>query len=168
VGSSNLISKIYFPRLIIPMASVGLALVDFAVSSLILLAMMAYYHVAFNIQLVWVPLFLFGTVLTATGVGTLLSALTVSYRDFRYVVPFLVQIWMFISPVIYPVNIVPAKWRWALSLNPMSGLIDGFRAVLGHRLDWPSLTISLVMGVVFFFLGAAYFRTAERHFADVI
>jgi lipopolysaccharide transport system permease protein len=169
VGSSNLISKIYFPRLIIPIASVGVSLVDFAVSSLLLLAMMAYYHVAASSQLLWLPLFLIGTILTATGVGTLLSALTVSYRDFRYVVPFLVQIWMFVSPVIYPVTLVPARWRWLLALNPMSGLIDGFRAAfLGRPLDWASIAISLATGLIVFFVGATYFRAAERHFADVI
>lgn len=169
VGSSNLISKVYFPRLIIPLAAVGAGLVDFLVSSLLLLAMMVYYQIAPTMQLLWVPLFLIGTVLTATGVGMLLSALTVSYRDFRYVVPFMVQLWLFISPVIYPVTIVPEKWRWVLALNPMTGFIGGFRAAfLGQSMEWSHIVASGVIAALLFLLGAIYFRSVERRFADII
>ena len=169
VGSSNLLTKVYFPRLIIPLGAIGVGLVDLAVSFGVLLAMMGFYgtHVAW--QLLWVPLFLAGTILAATGVGSMLSALTVSYRDFQYVVPFLVQLWMFVTPVIYPMSIVPMKWRWLFSLNPMAGLIDGFRAAfLARPLDWPHLALSLIVSVFLFLGGASYFRAVEQRFADVI
>lgn len=169
VGSANLITKVYFPRLIIPLASAGAGLVDLAISFSVLLGMMVYYHIGLTTQLFLVPLFLFGTILAATGVGTLLSALTVAYRDFRYVVPFLVQIWMFITPVIYPSSIIPQEWRWLQSLNPMAGLIDGFRAsFLGRPLDWPNILISMGVSIVLFFIGVIYFRSVERRFADII
>jgi lipopolysaccharide transport system permease protein len=169
VSSSNLISKVYFPRLIIPLAAVGAGVVDFLVSGLLLLAMMAYYHIAPTPLFLLTPLLLLGTILTATGVGMFLSALTVSYRDFRYVVPFMVQLWLFISPVIYPVNIVPKGWQWVLALNPMTGYISGFRAAfLGGHLEPAHLLISGVVTGVLFLIGAYYFRTVERRFADVI
>ena len=169
VGSSNLITKVYFPRLVIPLASVGAGLLDFAISSGVLLALMAYYGIPITWQLLLVPLFLAGTILAATGVGTLLSALTVAYRDFRYVVPFMVQLWLFVTPVIYPTKMVPPAWRWVLSLNPMAGLIDGFRgAFLGRALEWPTIAISLAVSILVFLGGAAYFRAVERRFADII
>ncbi len=169
VGSSNLITKVYFPRLIIPIAAVGAGLVDLAVSFTVLLGLMVYYGIAPSAQILFVPLFLAGTVLCATGVGTLLSALTVAYRDFRYVVPFMVQLWMFITPVIYPSSVVPEQYRWLLALNPMSGLIEGFRAAFLNRpLDWPHIGVSLCIALLAFIAGATYFRSVERRFADII
>jgi len=169
IGSSNLISKIYFPRLIIPFAAVGTAAVDFLVSSCVLLAMMVYYKTAITPQLLLLPLFLVGSTITAVAVGTLLSALTVSYRDFRYVVPFLIQIWFFVTPVIFPPDTVPLQWRWALSLNPMAGMIAGFRgAFLGTSIEWGQVSLSFLTGAVLFFVGTIYFRNVERRFADVI
>jgi lipopolysaccharide transport system permease protein len=169
VGSSNLITKVYFPRLIIPFAAVGAGLVDLAVSLLALLLLMLWYGIGLSPQLLLAPLFVVGIVLAAAGVGTLLSALTVAYRDFRYVVPFMVQLWMFVTPVIYPASLVPERWRWVLSLNPMSGLIEGFRgAFLGGRLDWPHIGISLAVAVALFLAGASYFRKVEERFADII
>jgi lipopolysaccharide transport system permease protein len=169
IGSSNLITKVYFPRLIIPFAAMGAGLVDLAIAFLVLLGLMAHYGIAFSWQIALLPLFLAGTVLTAAGVGALLSALTVAYRDFQYVVPFLIQLWMFATPVIYPSSIVPEKWRWVLCLNPMAGLIDGFRAAfLARALDGPSIALSLAVSVVLFLVGIAYFRTVERQFADTI
>ncbi len=169
IGSANLITKVYFPRLVVPLAAVGAGLVDFMISLVVLLSMMLYYHIGVTWQLGLMPVFLVGTILTATGVGTLLSALTVAYRDFRYVVPFLVQIWMYATPVIYPSSIIPGKWRWLLSLNPMCGLIDGFRSVfLSRPLDWPHIAASLAVSAVAFLLGAIYFRSVERRFADII
>jgi lipopolysaccharide transport system permease protein len=169
VGSSNLITKVYFPRLIIPLAAVGAGLVDLAVSFVVLLVLMLYYGTVLSWQLALVPLFLLGTILVATGVGSLLSALTVAYRDFQYVVPFMVQLWLFATPVIYPSSIVPGRWRWLLCLNPMAGLIDGLRsAFLARPLDWPHLGLSLATAVLLFLAGAAYFRRFELHFADII
>jgi lipopolysaccharide transport system permease protein len=169
VGSSNLITKVYFPRLIIPLAAVGAGLMDLAISLAVLLGMMIFFHTVISWHLVLVPLLLLGTSLAATGVGTFLSALTVYYRDFRYVVPFMVQTWMFVTPVIYPSSLVPARWRWLLSLNPMAGLIDGFRAAfLARPLVWSQVGLSLAVSAVLFVTAASYFRKVERGFADVI
>jgi lipopolysaccharide transport system permease protein len=130
---------------------------------------MLFYGITPGLQLVLVPLLLLGTVVTATGVGALLSALSVSYRDFQHAVPFMVQLWMFVTPVIYPPSIVPLQWRWLLFLNPMSGLIEGFRcAFLGGSLNGSHLAVSLVGGVAVFLGGAAYFQQVERRFADII
>lgn len=169
VGSANLISKVYFPRLIIPLASVGVGLVDFAVSALVLLGMLVYFHTPVTPQLLLLPLFLIGTILVATGVGSLLSALTVAYRDFRYVVPFMLQLWFFITPVIYPNSMIPARWRAWLFLNPMTGLVEGFRAVfVGLPINWGPVGISLGISLLLFLAGASYFRAVERRFADII
>jgi len=169
VGSASLITKVYFPRLVIPLAAVGAGLVDLAVSFTALLALMIYYRTPLSWQLLWVPLFLAGTVLVATGIGSLLSALTVAYRDFQYVVPFMIQLWLFTTPVIYPPSLVPEKWRWLLFLNPMAGLIEGFRAAfLARPLDWPPIGISLLVSIVCFLTGAAYFQQVENRFADII
>jgi lipopolysaccharide transport system permease protein len=169
VGSSNLITKVYFPRLIIPLACVGAGLVDLAISFAVLIGLMAYYGTPASWQLALVPLFVAGTLLAATGVGALLAALTASYRDFRYVVPFFIQIWMFVTPVIYPTSIIPERWRWALALNPMAGLIDGIRAAfLAGRLDLAHIALSLGTSLALFFAGVSYFRGVERRFADII
>lgn len=169
VGNSNLITKVYFPRLLLPLATAGVALVDLAVSFVVLLIMMAYYRTPLSWQLLLVPFLLCGTVLVATGVGMLLSALTVAYRDFRYVVPFLIQLWMFATPVIYPLNIVAPKFRWLLSINPMAGLIDGFRsAFLARPVSWVAIGVSSLVSIGVFLYGAIYFRRVERRFADII
>ncbi len=170
VGSTNLITKVYFPRLIMPLSAVGAWLVDLAVAFIVLAGMMAWYRVSITWQLALVPLFVFGTVLAATGIGSLLSALTVTYRDFRYVVPFVIQIWMFVSPVIFPPTIVPTRWQLVFSLNPMSGLIGGFRsAFLGKPdFEWGHIGISLLVSLGLFFFGASYFRKVEHGFADII
>ncbi len=169
VGSSNLITKVYFPRIVVPLAAVGAGLVDLAISFGALLCMMVWYHTAMSWQLAMLPIYLIGTILAAAGVGTLLSALTVSYRDFRYVVPFMIQIWMFVTPVIYPAAIVPERWRLIFSLNPMSGLIEGFRgSFLGTAIDYKATALSLAVCAFFFVFGAIYFRRVERGFADII
>jgi lipopolysaccharide transport system permease protein len=169
VGSAQLISKVYFPRLIIPLSAVGAGLLDFAVASVILLAMMLFYGVGWGLNLLMAPPLLVGVVLTAVGVGSLLSALIVTYRDFRYVVPFMIQFWMFVTPVIYPASLVPTQWRWLIYLNPMSGLIDGFRAVfLGSTFDFFGLAVSACVALSVFIVGVAYFEQVERRFADII
>lgn len=169
VGSANLITKVYFPRLIVPLSAVGAGLVDLGISFLVLLGLMAYYGTALSVQLLLVPLLLAGTLLAATGMGSLLAALTVSYRDFRYVVPFMIQLWMFATPVIYPSSLVPERWRTLLALNPMAGLIDGFRAAfLGGPVDGAHVAISLGVAVLLFLAGTLYFQKVERGFADVI
>jgi lipopolysaccharide transport system permease protein len=160
---------VYFPRLIIPLSSVGAGLVDLLISTAILLLMMLWYGVGWTPNLLAAPLLLGAVIFTALGVGTLLSALTVAYRDFTHLTPFLVQIWMYVTPVIFPVSIVPQKWQWLLYINPMTGLVEGFRAAfLGKPFDLPSLAISFATALILFALGVAYFEKVERRFADII
>ena len=169
VGSSQLVSKVFFPRLIIPLSSVGAGLVDFAVSAVILLLLMIYFSIGWSLNLLAVPFLILAVIFTALGVGTFLSALTVSYRDFRYVIPFMVQFWMFATPVVYPASLFPEKWQWVLYLNPMAGLIEGFRsAFLGRPFDLVGIGISFTIAVVFFIVGVLYFEKVERRFADII
>lgn len=169
VGSANLVSKVYFPRLIIPLSAIGAGLVDLAIATVVLLAMMVWYGVGFTWNLLAAPLLLAGVVFVALGVGTLLSALTVAYRDFTHLTPFLVQIWMYVTPVIYPVALVPEQWRWLLYLNPMTGLIEAFRsAFLGKPFDVGGIGLSFAVAFAIFALGVAYFERVERRFADII
>ncbi|MDQ6954747.1 MAG: ABC transporter permease [Mariprofundaceae bacterium] len=169
INASNMVSKVYFPRLIIPLSSIGSGLVDLAISTLVLFALMLWFGVGWSFNLLLIPLLLLAVIFTALGVGTLLSALTVAYRDFRFVVPFMVQIWMYATPVVYPVSLVPEKWQWLLFLNPMTGVIEAFRsAFLDRPFDLPSIAISLLMSVVIFIVGVAYFERVERRFADII
>ena len=169
VGQQQLISKVFFPRLIIPLSSVGAGLVDFAVSSLVMLALMVYFGIGWSLYMVVVPLLILGVVFIALGVGTLLASLTVTYRDFRYVIPFMVQFWMYATPVIYPTSLFPEKWHWVLYLNPMAGLIEGFRsAFLGRAFDLQGLLISGLSAVVLFTVGVMLFERMERRFADII
>jgi len=169
VGSAHLISKVYFPRLIIPLAAVGVGVVDFTVASSILLGMMIWYGVGWSLHLLMAPVLSLAVMFTALGAGTCLSALTVSYRDFRYVIPFMVQLWMFVTPVVYPASLIPAQWRWLFNLNPMSGLIEGFRAVfLGQAFDFGGLAVSAGVAIGLFFIGVMIFERIERRFADII
>ncbi len=169
VGSSNLLSKVYFPRLIIPLSAIGGGLVDFAIATVVLLLMCLAYGIGWSWNLLAAPLLVIGVIFISLGVGVFLAALNVAYRDFRYVVPFMVQFWMFATPVVYPASLVPPEWRWALFLNPMAGLIEGFRAAfLGQPLDGSAIAISLAVGCVLFAAGIAYFEKVERSFADII
>jgi lipopolysaccharide transport system permease protein len=169
VGSQNLVSKVYFPRLIIPLSSVGTGLVDFAISSVLLLILMFYYNIGWSINLVAVPFLIIAVIFIALGVGTLLSALTVTYRDFRYVLPFMVQFWMYATPVVYPASMFPEKWQWVLFLNPMAGLIEGFRsAFLGQAFNWGGIGISMSVAAMILIMGLFYFEKMERRFADII
>ena len=169
VGSTQLVSKVYFPRLIIPLSSIGAGLVDLLVSTAIMLLLMLFYGVNLTSHLLLAPFLMFGVTLCALGVGTILSALTVSYRDFRFVIPFMVQIWMYLTPVVYGVGFIPENYRWLLMLNPMSGYIDGCRAAfLGKPFDWTAIGISAAFTLVLFAIGTTYFQRVERRFADII
>jgi lipopolysaccharide transport system permease protein len=169
VANSHLVSKVYFPRLVIPLGTMGAGLVDFAVSLVVLAVMMAANGVHPSWQLALAPVIFIGLLLLTAGVGSLLAALTVSYRDFQHLVPFAVQIWMFITPVIYPSTIIPARWRWLYMLNPMAGLVDGFRsAFLAVPADWFALGQALALSAAVFLAGVTYFRSVERRFADVV
>jgi lipopolysaccharide transport system permease protein len=169
LSGRNLVSKVYFPRLIIPIAAVGGGLVDFAISFAVMICLMVVYAVTVSANLFLVPLFVAGTVVTAVGVGTILSALVAAYRDFRYVINFLVQIWMFASPVAYPLSVVPEQWRPLYALNPMVGMISGFRScILNEPFGWDCIGVSFLSTAMLFVCGAFYFRRVERRLADII
>ena len=169
IGSASLVTKIYFPRLIIPLSSLGANLLDFAVSFVVLSGMLWYYGIEPGVGVLWVPVLIVGVLILITGLGCLLSALSVAYRDFRYVIPFLMQVWLFATPVIYPSSIVPEQFRWALFFNPMAGFVEGFRsAVLGRPFDWPAIALSATVAVVLFAAGIAYFGRVERRLTDII
>jgi len=170
VGSANLITKVYFPRLIVPTsASLG-GLLDFFIAMLVLAALMIYYHFIPSLAILLFPILVGLTFLCAVGVGLWLSALNVQYRDIRYVIPFLIQLWMFVSPVIYPVSMVKEKYQWLLALNPMGGVIEAYRAsLLGHLpIDWFLLSLSAAIILILFISGLYYFRRMEKTFADVV
>jgi len=170
VEQQRIITKIYFPRLVLPISAVLSGLVDFGIAFLMLLVLMAYYHIAPTRAVLMLPLFLLLAILTALGVGLWLSALNAMYRDVRYVVPFLVQFWMFASPVAYPSSLVPERWRWIYGLNPMAGVIEGFRWSLAGRGSAPGpLLLASVCGVVaVLFGGLIYYQAMEGTIADVV
>lgn len=171
ISNANLISKVYFPRLVVPTSAVIVSFVDFLISGLILLGLMAWYNAVPSWRIVTLPLFTAIAFAAAMGAGLWLAALNVQYRDFRYVVPFLVQFGLYISPVGFSSAIVPDRWRLLYSLNPMVGVIDGFRwAIIGGEVQffWPGFLLSLLLVFVLLFTGILYFRRMERTFADVI
>lgn len=171
VNNANLLSKVYFPRLIVPTSAVIVSFVDFMISGMILLALMAWYNFVPDWRILTLPLFIFIAFAASMGAGLWLSALTVEYRDFRYIVTFLVQFGLYISPVGFSSKIVPEQWRLLYSLNPMVGVIDGFRwAILGgeSQIYLPGFALSLVIVVLLLASGVWYFRKMERSFADVI
>jgi lipopolysaccharide transport system permease protein len=169
VGSADLISKVYFPRVIIPLSSAGAGIVDHAISTAVMLVIMLWFGVGFSLNLLAAPLLLLLVIFTALGVGTFISALNVAYRDFGFLTPFLVQLWMFATPVIYPASLVPNKWHWLLYLNPMAGIVEGFRsAFLGLSFNLSLIGVSLLVAVILFLAGLLYFEKVERRFADII
>jgi homopolymeric O-antigen transport system permease protein len=170
VENQRVITKVYFPRLVLPLAAVLAGLVDFGISFLIFALMMVYYRIHPTLQMLWLPAFLLLAVLTALGVGLWLSALNAIYRDVRYVLPFLVQIWLFASPVIYPPSLMSAKWRWLFGLNPMTGVIEGFRWALAGHGDPPKKLILISSAIILATLlsGLAYFQKMETTVADVV
>jgi len=169
VASQHLITKVYFPRMIIPGAAVGAALVDLAIAFVLLAALMAWYGVAPTWSLLMLPPLIALVCLLALGVGMWMSALNVKYRDVRYALPFLIQLWMFVSPIIYPSTIVPQKWRWALAFNPLTGIIDGFRSALfGHPIDPVLLVLATLVTLMFLAYAAYDFRRMEKEFSDVV
>jgi lipopolysaccharide transport system permease protein len=169
VSNANLITKVYFPRMFIPAASVGAGIVDLSVAFLLLIVMFFYYGVTLTSNLLLLPLFIFMMTSLALGVGLLSAALTVKYRDLRHALPFLIQLWMFASPVIYPASIVPERWKWLLTINPVAGIIEGFRASLaGGAFNWTHVAISAVITLVLLFCSIYVFRRFEDTFADVV
>lgn len=170
VGSSNLINKVYFPRLIVPAASVLAGMVDYAIAFVVLLGLMLCYgRVPPVAMVVTVPLLSLLLLLFSLGTSLWLSALNVEYRDIRFVVPFLVQLWMFVTPVIWPLSRVPERYRWLLMFNPMAGIVEGYRSALfGRPWDIAALSVSVALTALLLVGGAFYFRRLERSFADVV
>ena len=170
VDNQRMITKVYFPRLTLPLSSVLAGLVDFGISFLMFVAMMLYYGMRPGVNALWLPAFLLLAVLTALGVGLWLSALNAIYRDVKYVMPFLIQFWMFASPVAYPSSIVPAKWRWLYGLNPMAGVIEGFRWSLAGHGNPPGrlLFVSAAAVILVVVSGVAYFQKMDTTIADVV
>jgi lipopolysaccharide transport system permease protein len=170
VGSANLIKKVYFPRLSIPIASVASGLIDFMLAFLVLIGMIVYYGIVPTINVIWLPLFLLLTLITALGVSLWLSALNVHFRDVRHVIPFLTQLWLFATPIAYPSSLLSEPWRTLYSLNPMVGVVEGFRwALLGtSTAPGPMIIVSSIAAVVILVSGVFYFRRLEKTFADVV
>jgi lipopolysaccharide transport system permease protein len=169
VGSAHLITKVYFPRLIVPAAAMLAGLVDFVLAFILLCLVMFYYRVVLTAQILFLPVVILLTALFGLGVGTWMSALNVKYRDVRFALPFVIQLWLFVSSVILPSSSVPAKWRWILLFNPMSGIIEGYRSALfGLPFDWTALGVAAVLTVVVLFYAIYSFGRVERSFADII
>jgi lipopolysaccharide transport system permease protein len=169
VGNASLITKVYFPRMVIPAAAVGAGLVDLAIAALILVVMMAYYGFALGWSaLMLTPLVLL-TALLALGVGMWMSGLNVKYRDVRYALPFCIQLWMYATPIIYPISFIPERWRWILVLNPLTGIIDGYRSALfGRPFQFCEFVVSTILTLLFLVYAVYSFKRMERDFADVI
>ena len=167
VSQQNLLTKVYFPRLFVPIAAASVFLVDLFLSMGIYAVVLLYYRVMPSWTVLFLPVLIALTLVTTLSLGVMLSALTVFYRDFRHVVPFLTQILMFVTPVAYPASALPGKYYWILAINPMFGIVTAYRsAILGLAWDWQSLAISTTSAVMFFLLAVFYFRKTERRFAD--
>ncbi|HEY0173498.1 MAG TPA: ABC transporter permease [Pyrinomonadaceae bacterium] len=169
IGNTSLVTKVYFPRVFIPAAAVGAGLVDLSVGAVLLVPLGAYYGVGVSPALLLLPGFVLLAAALALSVGMMVAALTVRYRDLRHALPFLLQLWMFASPVIYPVGVVPERWRWLLAANPMTGVLEGFRASLaGTPLDWGLVAVPLAAAPLLLAIAFYVFRSLEDTFADII
>ncbi len=169
VGSEQMIRRIYFPRILVPLGQILALLFDLAISLLCLGVLMAYYHWPLTLRVLWLPVFLFGTCLATAGFGFILSALNVQYRDVKYAVPFFTQMLLFLTPVLYPIDHVPGKLRFLLSANPMAGMVEGFRySLLGSPVTGHLVAVSFVGATVLFVVGLFFIRRMESSFADVI
>ena len=170
LSNSNLITKVYFPRVLLPASSALSGLLDFLVGALLLVGLMAYYRVRPSWGLLLFPVMIVVLVLFTLGISMLFAAMNVRFRDVKYAIPFLIQIWLFVTPIIYPINFVSPRLRVLLALNPLSGIIDGFRACIfpQRKLDLSLMGVSLAITVAVFFVGVIFFRRTERTFADII
>jgi lipopolysaccharide transport system permease protein len=169
VGNANLITKVYFPRMIIPAAAVAAGLIDLMIAFVILLVLAPYYGVGMTWNLLMAPALVVLTALLAMAVGMWASALNVKYRDIHHTIPFAIQLTMFATPIIYPVSMVPDRWRWALNLNPLSGIIEGYRAAFfGLPFNWAALATSAAITLALLFYAVYYFKRVERTFADIV
>ena len=170
VNSANLITKVYFPRLLVPMASVGAALIDFIITFAVLAALLFYYDVGFSLNILMLPVLILLLVTLVLACGILTAALNVKYRDVRLILPFLIQVWFFASPIIYPSSILPARWRWILSINPVTGIIEGFRVTFfGHKnFNWMEIALSAGITLLLLVYALITFKRMEKSFADII
>lgn len=170
VQNANMIKKIYFPRLIMPVSAVLGGLIDFALAFLVLLGMMLFYRIYPTINVIWLPLFMLLAIITAIGVSLWMSAMNVLFRDVRYIVPFMMQVWLFLTPIAYPSSLIPEQYQALYGLNPMAGVVEGFRwALLGtDTFPGPMLLVSFLVAVTLLVTGVYYFRRMEKSFADVI
>jgi lipopolysaccharide transport system permease protein len=169
VNNAHIITKVYFPRLLLPLAAVLTPIVDYAVAFVVLLGMMAWFAVPLTSSLILLPLLIISTLLAVLGVGIALASMTVSYRDVRHAVPFMLQLWFFMTPVIYPLSFIPAQYQWLANLNPMAGTIAAFRsAILGQTVDYSAWAISTAVAAVMLTAGLLWFSAVQRRFADVI
>jgi len=169
VQDANLVKKVYFPRLVMPLSGILSPLVDFAIAFTILVGMMFYFGYAPTVNVLWLPAFIVLALMTSLGVGLWLSAINVKYRDVRYVIPFLIQLWLFASPVVYSSSLLPARFQAIYGLNPMAGVIEGFRwALLGTEPPGSLIAVSVIIVIVILTSGAFYFRRSEKTFADVV
>jgi lipopolysaccharide transport system permease protein len=169
VGSEQMIRKIYFPRVLVPIAMIGALGLDMLMGLLMMGSLLIYYHWHVSPALFWLPVFLFGSSLASSGLGLFLAALNVQYRDIKYAVPFFVQMMFFATPVLYPVSLFPARLQLLLSFNPMAGMVEGFRhALLGSYVSWSLVTAAFAESLLLFIAGLFFFRRLERTFADII
>lgn len=170
VNNSNMVKKIYFPRLLMPVSAVMAGIVDFVLAFIVLLMMMAYFRIYPTTNIIWLPLFLFLALITSLGTGFWLSAMNAQFRDIRYIAPFLIQAWMFLTPIAYPSSLIPEPWRVIYGINPMAGVVEGFRWALLGTDTMPGLmtVISGIVAIIILVSGAYYFRRMENTFADVI
>lgn len=169
VSNANLITKVYFPRMIIPAAAVGARLVDLGIAFVILAGMMLYYRVSLTLNFFMLPVLVVLVTLLALGFGMLTSALNVKYRDVGMILPVLIQLWMYVSPILYPLNLIPERWRGLYSINPLVGIVDGFRSILlGRPFNWTALGFSTIITIILLIYSAYMFRRVEKGFADVI
>ena len=169
VNNSNLVTKIYFPRLIVPLAATLSGLIDLALGFLLLIGLMIYYGIAISWQIVFAPLFIVLAILLALSFGTLFAALNVRFRDVKFALPFALQIWMFISPIFYPADILSEEWRTVFAFNPLTGILEGFRAALfGSKFDWFAVGVSVAMTMILMVLSVFVFKRMEDDFADLI
>jgi lipopolysaccharide transport system permease protein len=169
ISNSHLITKIYFPRILVPAATVFAGLVDLLISSTILIGLTVYYGIALSWNLLMLPVLLLLTLLLALGFGVWLAALTVKYRDIRHALPFVIQLWMFLTPIIYPLSVVPKQWQWALYLNPLTGIIEAIRAAMfGRSFNWYGLSCATLSTLVVCLISIYAFRRIENSFADLI
>jgi homopolymeric O-antigen transport system permease protein len=169
LNSSNLITKVYFPRLIVPAGAVGALLIDLAITSVILIGLALFFGIVLSWSVLIFPLMILLTILLALDFSIWLAGMTVKYRDIRHALPFVLQLWMFLTPIVYPLSVVPPKWRWAMYLNPLTGIVEGIRSSLtGHRFNWAAIAVSVAITFVALPVSIQAFHRIEKSFADLI